>query len=446
MVADQRAHPVVQTLLRRRLEGSRPGARTDGRRVALVIEGGAMRGVVSAGMASALDQLGLRDAFDEVHGASAGAFNGAFFMAGQAAYMTSLYWRGFGDPRFVSLRRALRGEGPAFDMDYVVDGIWARGRPLRMDVLLESAAELHCTATDADTAEIVDLARLRSAEEVRCALRASARLPWLAGQPVAFRGRRLLDATLAEAIPVQAALTTATDVLVLQTRPEGVEHSGLSGPVGLLTDRYLRTINPGLVHLRRTRSERYDKLSAWLARRAAESALAAPRPVRRRRRGPRSASSAHPPRRRPSASSSTAMRRCRWRAARACGRRGWPSRARIPRCSTCCAATRAVPRALSSPRRRSSCNAPWTAPAEAESGHRGPRTCNECYVNGVRRAVLPFRRQRSLKRRIVDALTKSSEAQARRCAPRPPRSTRNGPARGWPASPARASCISSSCP
>jgi predicted patatin/cPLA2 family phospholipase len=279
MVADQRAHPVVQTLLRRRHEGSRPGARTDERRVALVIEGGAMRGVVSAGMASALEQLGLRDAFDEVHGASAGAFNGAFFMAGQAAYMTSLYWRGFGDPRFVSLRRALRGEGPAFDMDYVVDGIWARGRPLRMDVLLESAAELHCTATDADTAEIVDLAGLRSAEEVRCALRASARLPWLAGQPVVFRGRRLLDATLAEAIPVQAALTSATDVLVLQTRPEGVEHSGLSGPVGLLTDRYLRTINPGLVHLRRTRSERYDKLSAWLGRRAVESAALAGAPA-----------------------------------------------------------------------------------------------------------------------------------------------------------------------
>jgi predicted patatin/cPLA2 family phospholipase len=275
MVADQRSHPVIRTLLRRRDEGSRPGARTDGRCVALVIEGGAMRGVVSAGMASALDQLGLREAFDEVHGASAGAFNGAFFMAGQAAYMTSLYWRGFGDPRFVSLRRALKGEGPAFDMDYVVDGIWARGRPLRIDVLLETAAELHCTATDADTAAIVDLADLRCAEEVRCALRASARLPWLAGQPVEFRGHRLLDATLAEAIPVHAALKTATDLLVLQTRPEGVEHSGLSGPVGLLTDRYLRTINPGLVQLRRTRSERYDKLSAWLGRRAEESASAA---------------------------------------------------------------------------------------------------------------------------------------------------------------------------
>jgi len=35
---DLRGHQVVQTILRRRAEGSLPGARTDGRRVALVIE------------------------------------------------------------------------------------------------------------------------------------------------------------------------------------------------------------------------------------------------------------------------------------------------------------------------------------------------------------------------------------------------------------------------
>ena len=52
-------------------------------------------------------------------------------------------------------------------------------------------------------------------------MRASGRLPWLAGPPVQFRGRRWLDATLAEAIPVHAAQTTATDMLVLQTRPHG---------------------------------------------------------------------------------------------------------------------------------------------------------------------------------------------------------------------------------
>jgi predicted patatin/cPLA2 family phospholipase len=269
MTEDQRAHPVVELIRRRRAERSQPGRRTDGRRIALVIEGGGMRGVVSAGMTAAIEQLGLRDAFDEVHGASAGAFSGAFLLAGQAAYLTSLFCCGFGDPQFVSALRVLRG-GAAFDMDYVIDEVWTHQRPLRFEQVLSSGIELHCTATDADRAEIVDLTGLRDAEEIRCALRASARLPWLAGPPVSFRGRRLLDATLAEAIPIHAALATATDALVLQTRPPGVRHPGLAGPVARLTDRYLQKINPTLVELRVTRSHRYDELSAQLAAQATD--------------------------------------------------------------------------------------------------------------------------------------------------------------------------------
>ena len=264
---DQRGHPVVQAILRRREEGSRPGARSDGRHIALVIEGGGMRGVVSAGMAAAIEQLHLRDAFDEVHGASAGAFNGAFLIAGQASYLAALYPHGFGDPRFVSLRRALRGH-PLFDMDYVIGDVWRRQRPLRIDRIVSSPIKLHCTATDVDRAAIVDLTDLCTDDDVRDALRASARLPWLAGPPVPFRGRRLLDATLAEAIPVHVAQTTATDMLVLQTRPHGVDHTPLSSGVARLTDGYLGKINPALLELRRLRSERYDRLSAELATRA----------------------------------------------------------------------------------------------------------------------------------------------------------------------------------
>ena len=230
-----------------------------------------MRGVVSAGMASAIEQLGLRDAFDEVHGASAGAFNAAFLLAGQAAYLTTLYQYGFGDPHFVSLVRALRG-GPAFDLDHVINHVWTQRRPLRFDAVLRSGIELHCTATDADLARIVNLTGLRTQHEICCALRASGRLPWLAGGPVSFRGMRLLDATLAEAIPVHVARATATDLLVLQTRPHGVGHTPLSPVVARLTDRYLRAINPALVDLRQTRSGRYDVLTAELAAQAAEPA------------------------------------------------------------------------------------------------------------------------------------------------------------------------------
>jgi predicted patatin/cPLA2 family phospholipase len=269
MTEDLRGHRVVQTLLRRRAEGSKPGARSDGRSVALLIEGGGMRGVVSAGMTAAIEQLGLRDAFDEVYGASAGAFNAAFLLAGQAAYLATLYQHGFGDPRFVSVRRALRG-GPAFDMDHVVDRVWTEQRPLRFEAILSSSIKLHCTATDADRAVIVDLTDLRTEEEVRCALRASARLPWLAGGPVSFRGIRLLDATLAEAIPVEATSGRVTDLVVLQTRPHGVSHAPMSSVIARLTDRYLLAINPALVELRRSRSARYDALTARLTEQSAD--------------------------------------------------------------------------------------------------------------------------------------------------------------------------------
>jgi predicted patatin/cPLA2 family phospholipase len=268
---DQRDHPVVALLRERRERRSLPGERSDGRHVALVIEGGGMRGVVSAGMAAAIEQLGFTNSFDEVHGASAGAFNAAFLIAGQASYLAGLYQHGFGNPTFVSVRRVLRGQS-LFNMDYVVNEVWRTQRPLRTDRILQSRIALHCTATDVETAEVVDLTDLRDDREVRTAMLASARLPWLSGAPVPFRGHMLFDATLAESVPVHVPRRTATDMLVLQTRPHGMGHTPLSSGVANLTDRYLVKFNPALVELRRTRSARYDALTGELSRQAVDPA------------------------------------------------------------------------------------------------------------------------------------------------------------------------------
>jgi hypothetical protein len=59
-------------------------------------------------------------------------------------------------------------------------------------------------------------------------------------------------------------------MLVLQTRPHGIDHAPLSSAVARLTDHYLRAINPALVELRRTRSQRYDALTAKLASQMAD--------------------------------------------------------------------------------------------------------------------------------------------------------------------------------
>lgn len=78
-------HPVLSLVQERVKTNSTPGNRlpTDDAHLALVIEGGGMRGAVSAGMAAALSTLDLLDTFDSVHGSSAGAIIGAYVVSRQ---------------------------------------------------------------------------------------------------------------------------------------------------------------------------------------------------------------------------------------------------------------------------------------------------------------------------------------------------------------------------
>jgi hypothetical protein len=62
----QLRHPVLEAIWERARSGSKPGHRSDNYRIALAIEGGGLRGSVTAGMASAVTHLGLADAFDMV--------------------------------------------------------------------------------------------------------------------------------------------------------------------------------------------------------------------------------------------------------------------------------------------------------------------------------------------------------------------------------------------
>src|SRR4051794_41792681 len=76
-------HPLYGVLLER--AGTRPGRRRDPHVVALVVEGGGMRGAVAAGMSLVLEAAGLMSSFDRVYGCSSGALTGCFAAAGEAA-------------------------------------------------------------------------------------------------------------------------------------------------------------------------------------------------------------------------------------------------------------------------------------------------------------------------------------------------------------------------
>src|SRR5919112_1137253 len=96
------AHPVLEVIRRRAETGSKPGRRRDADRVALVVEGGGMRGVVSAGMTAALERLGLTPCFDLVVGASAGAINSAALLGGVARPAAAMYHTVLASRRFIN--------------------------------------------------------------------------------------------------------------------------------------------------------------------------------------------------------------------------------------------------------------------------------------------------------------------------------------------------------
>lgn len=215
---DQDQLRLTSVLADRLATGSRPGARTDGHRVALAIEGGGMRGSVSAGMALAIHELGLLDAFDAVYGASAGALTAAWLLSSKPQGILSCI-----DPRFtracIRATNLLRGR-PMVDVERLVEDIYIREYPLDYASVLDTPIELHLLATDISTGEPRDLfSEMTDGKALRLALRASTALPVLAGRPVALGGRRYFDAGLAESIPYRQALRDgATHVLVLRSK------------------------------------------------------------------------------------------------------------------------------------------------------------------------------------------------------------------------------------
>ena len=209
-----------EVLRRRAAEGSRPGDRRDGARVALVLEGGGNRAAYSAGMALALEQHGLLDAVDAVYGTSGGALNGAWLLTGDAQAALPLWASpSYAAERVVDPRRLLRG-GPVVDLEHLLHHVYVHVFPMAFEVILQSPVELHPIATDARTGRATDLApTVHDTASLQTALRASAALPLLAGGPVAIGANRYVDGGVAEPVPVRTALAQgATHVLVLRTR------------------------------------------------------------------------------------------------------------------------------------------------------------------------------------------------------------------------------------
>ncbi|KXZ54288.1 hypothetical protein GPECTOR_5g375 [Gonium pectorale] len=214
-------HPTLRLIADRVRSGSAPGARTDGKRLGLVVEGGGMRGCISGAMLMGLLDLGLTNAFDAVYGASAGAINATYYLAGQREGLRVYYEDLTRGTAFLDFRNLFsRSSRPVMNIDFLIDDVLNTSKPLDWDTVLASPVPLKVVASCIDSCQPVLLDNFADRAELAEALKASAAVPQFAGPPRQLRGRTLVDAAVFEPVPVPSAIRDGCDhVLVLCTRP-----------------------------------------------------------------------------------------------------------------------------------------------------------------------------------------------------------------------------------
>jgi len=251
-------HEVLSVITARSAAGSRAGRRDDPHRVALVIEGGGMRGAYLGGMIRALSLLGLRDGFDEVIAVSAGAFTATGFVTDRVERSVAVYAEDLAGGEFISWPRYLRRRGPLMSLDFLIDEIMTRRRPFPFEELTERHPRIRPVATDLDALTAVAFTGLESAEDWRLALRASGTVPLVGGDPVEIAGRRYLDGFVADPLPLAKAINAgATHVLALVARAPGERVRTTPGRGHAFARRHYDRLAPGFAALVAERATSY---------------------------------------------------------------------------------------------------------------------------------------------------------------------------------------------
>lgn len=237
-------------------------------KTALILEGGAMRGMFTCGVLDVL--MGEGVAFDAAAGISAGAVFGCNYKSGQAGRAIRYNKRYCGDPRYCSIR-SLLATGDLYGADFCY-----RQLPDELDVFdrqafRENPMAFYVGATDVRTGECVYHACMDGGAEDMLWMRASASMP-MVSRPVEIRGRALLDGGISDAVPFafMEGRGYRRNVIVL-TQPKGYRKAPAAAqPLA----RLLLWRTPGVAQAMAARHEMYNRqMEALDAREASGAAL-----------------------------------------------------------------------------------------------------------------------------------------------------------------------------
>lgn len=184
----------------------------------LVLEGGAMRGLFTAGILDVL--LDANVSFDGVVGVSAGAAFGINFVSRQLGRTIRYNKRFARDWRYCSMRSWLT-TGDLFGADFAYHVLPEQLDPFDSETFEQSNTAYHLVCTDVRTGKAVYRHLDKGGHETYDWVRASASMP-LVSKPVKIGDYLLLDGGVADSIPLAYFEKEGYERnVVILTQPEG---------------------------------------------------------------------------------------------------------------------------------------------------------------------------------------------------------------------------------
>lgn len=211
-------------------------------KLGLVLEGGGMRGLYTAGVLDVMIDHQFMP--DIVCGTSAGVTFGVNLLSQQRGRVLRYNCRYVGDRRYISLHSWLT-TGNMINRDFAYDLLPRELDPFDEETFEKSPAEFYATITNMRTGQ-AEYVRITDTWKQMDVIRASASLPIIC-QPVEWQGERYLDGGIADNIPLDKCLDLGCDkVIIVLTRPlDYVRKDRMTGLCRLYYPSYkalLRTI------------------------------------------------------------------------------------------------------------------------------------------------------------------------------------------------------------
>ena len=219
----------------------------------LVLEGGGLRGVFSAGVLDYLMEKNIE--FPYIIGVSMGALNAASYVSKQPGRSFRVPYNHLNNPKYLSLGNFIR-EGSYFGLDFIFNKIVYELDPFDFETFEKSEQKFISVAADCSsgTAHYFDKDNLNREDNIK-ALMATSSLPFIS-KMISVKNEQFLDGGIIDAIPIEKAIEDKIkNPVIILTRPFGYRKKSS----GLLLSKLVYKKYPKVQEMIKNKAYNYNK-------------------------------------------------------------------------------------------------------------------------------------------------------------------------------------------